>query len=388
MKKNQKGVALLFAIFTVTILSYLASEVAYQTSIEFAVNSKAANQVKAYYAAKSGLDLSLFRIKLYRQIKNQYGQSLPPQVQNYLEMIWKFPFAWPPPIVDGMDGVSADQMQDTVKDSLMEASYRVDIIDEGSKIDINDLSSPVKPIQEMTKLMLLGLFENKKQSDEEWARANQDLRPEVILNNIADWIDPDRESRNGGDERSLYSNINDLPEIFPPNRGFRTLDEIKLVAGMTPEIFSLLRESITVYGVKSFNPNTASSDLLKALSPFMTSEIISEVITRREQTPFVDKNDFFSFLDQKGARVDPSLAASLIVSTSATTNFRITSIGEYLGSTRVIEAIVFDIDSSAANMSSAFKASQNPTDPNAGKSSPGPKTLPKGPPRIVYLYEK
>ncbi len=388
MKKNQRGVALLFAIFTVTILSYLASEVAYQTSIEFAVNSKAANQVKAYYAAKSGLDLSLFRIKLYRQIKNQYGTTLPPQIQNYLEMIWKFPFAWPPPMGGEMDGVTADQMEATVKESLMEASYRVDITDEGSKIDINDLASPVKPIREMTKLMLLGIFENKKQADENWARANQDLKPEVILNNIEDWIDPDRDGRNGGDERSLYSNINDLPEIFPPNRGFRTLDELKLVAGMTPEIFNLMRESLTVYGVKSFNPNTASSELLKALSPFMTPEIISEVMTRREQTPFVDKNDFFAFLEQQGARLDPSLTASLIVSTSATTNFRITSIGEYLGSTRVIEAIVFDVESSAANMSSAYKTSQNPNDPNAGKSSSGPKTLPKGPPRIVYLYEK
>ena len=62
-RKNQKGVALMIAIFTVVIVLYLAMEILYETNIEYAVNAQAVHKVKAYYAAKSGYELSLLRIK-------------------------------------------------------------------------------------------------------------------------------------------------------------------------------------------------------------------------------------------------------------------------------------------------------------------------------------
>ena len=79
---NQKGLALLLAMFTLTIVSFLAMELSYQTNVEYIVNSQSIQRLKAYYAARSGMELSLLRIKLYSQVQGQYAQMLGSQAAN------------------------------------------------------------------------------------------------------------------------------------------------------------------------------------------------------------------------------------------------------------------------------------------------------------------
>jgi general secretion pathway protein K len=69
--KNQKGIALILAMFTIVIVSYLATEIAYETNVEYLVNAAAVQHVKAYYAARAGIELSLLRIKIYNQVTSQ-----------------------------------------------------------------------------------------------------------------------------------------------------------------------------------------------------------------------------------------------------------------------------------------------------------------------------
>lgn len=397
--RNQKGVALLLATFSLTLMLYLAMETQYDTQVEYTVNNAAVNQLKAYYAAKSGVELSLLRIKIYQQAKAQVanaGQAAA-GIAPMLNLIWSFPFKWPPILPDDMNAVNKDEINASVKAATLDGGYFTTISDEGTKIDINDLASPSKALRDSTRKLLLQIFENEIQNETEWGKKNRDYRAEELIDDITDWVDSDRQMVKGGDESSRYES-NDAEVRYPPNRQFRTIEELRLVHGMTDEIFELLEKRVTVYGAKSINPNTASSEVLQSIHPTITSEIAGAVIARRQDSstggPFRSPDDFWSFIGSRGARIEPEVVANTPILVDSTFNFRIKSVGDYGNSAKEIEAIVFDIPNSAKAIAELVKKEATPTPGVSPTPTPTQTTgqqtqsATKGPPRIVYWFER
>ncbi len=404
VKKQERGIAVLMAVFTVVVIMYLVTEITYDTNVEYIVNANAVNRIKAYYAAKSGVELSLLRIKIFTKIQRQLGGSLPPAQKKLLDMIWNFPFTWPPMIPDEASGVDKDMIKDKVKESKMDATYYASISDEGSKIDLNDLNSPSKALREVAKRMLNQIFENRIRNDEEWARQNRDFKYEEVVNNIIDWVDDDRQSLNGGDEKQLYSSLG--AEELPPNRAYRTVEELRMVAGMTDQVYDMLKDRVTVYGMRAINPNYASSDVLKSLDPSMKDEVVAKIVKRRSDEksggPFKDAGEFWGFANGEGANVTEQNQKSIPLTFSDVINFKIRSVGEYANVSREIEAIVFDFNTvagtiAAKTLADAKEAAGGTSGGQSGGSDAGNPAknsnksndpLPKGPPRIVYFIER
>ncbi len=409
-RKNQKGVALLLATFTVVIITYLVSEILYDTNVEYIVNSQAINRLKAYYAARSGLQISLLRIKVYNKVQQQFGAAIPAEQKKMLEMIWQFPLSWPPMVPEGASGVDKDMIKDKIKESAMDAVYVTSISDEGSKIDVNDLGSPSKGLRDVTRKLLMQIFENRFKNDEQWARANEGLEYEKVINNMIDWVDLDSVGVTGADEHSVYGNMT-MEKPYPPNRSFRTVEEIRMVAGMTEEIYDMLKDRITVYGTHAINPNHASGDVIKALDVSLNDEVVNKILSRRndpDKGPFKDEKDFWGFVNAEGGNVSEETQKSIPLIFTQVTNFRIRSTGEYAGANREIEAVVFDFSSAAKTVATRLQSEANVAangkDPNEGDAnakSPGAgagktgntanksnEPLPKGPPRIVYFIER
>lgn len=396
--KNQRGIALLLALFTTVIITYLVVEISYETNVEYIVNTNAVNKLKAYYAARSALDLGLLRVKLYQQASKQLANA-PAEYKSQLDMIWSFPFAWPIAAL-GDSELDKSTVNEINKNSIMDATYTLQISDEGSKIDINDLDSPSKGLRQSTRKLLMGIFENRMANDEEWARKNRDLKYEEVINNITDWIDSNQEALNGGDERGLYETIDaDLPKL-PPNRAFRTLDEMRMVAGMTEDIFQMLRERCTVFGMKAINPNYATPDVLKSIDPSFTDEVVGKITERRSDPdkggPFADATTFWQFVAAEGGRVPEEVQKDLPLVFDKAYNFRIKAIGEVAGIIKEIQAVTFDTASVADTLAKRVKKEKDEQNPTSSTSStttqPNPSgnnnNLSKGPPRIVYFYEK
>lgn len=399
--RSQSGLALMLAIFSIVLIVYIVQEVTYETNVEYMVNAKAIHRVKAYYAAKSAVELSLLRIKIFNQVQSQYGENLKnmPAMAKMVDMIWSMPFMWPPIIPSEVSGVDKESIEAKVKESSMDAVYQSTIVDEGTKIDINDLDSNSKTIKESTRRLILKIFESKKQSDENWARANQNFQPEELVNNITDWLDANRESLNGGPESRFYSEIRGLSDLnlqYPPNRQFRSLDEIRLVGGMTEELYKLLLPNITIYGSKAINPNTAPVDLIRSLDASIDDKVIEEFNKRRndpELPPFSTRDEFWSFLEAHGARIPQDTMETTPLIFTKATNFRIRAMGEFKGAVRQIEAIVFDVDNAVDVVAENYKKDNTPEgagSPGGGSGGPGPRpnqSTSKGPPRIIYWTE-
>lgn len=346
--KNQKGVALLVAIFAMMLLLFLAIEVSYDTQVEYVASSQRINRLKSYYAAKSGVELGLLRVLIYKKAVAQFGETLKNAGgMSLLDQIWQFPFTWPPVLPENASSIDKSQVKDIIKESSMDAKFMLTIESEGGKIDINDLSSTSKKIAESTRAQIAQIFQAKIDRDQEFSREYAGFNFDELLNNLTDWIDEDSDGLNGSDESTEYSEINS--RFIPPNQPFKTMNEMRMVKGMDDTLFNLLKERVTIYGIKGVNVNYSKKEVLEALDPQFQNdpEIIKLILERRKdptQGAFKNEEDFISFLESNGINTDNFNSAEIPLYFDPEYNFRIISTGNFANSTREITAIIYDYE--------------------------------------------
>lgn len=401
--RSTNGISMMVAISALMVIMYIAMEITYDSTVDYTVNSQNFNRIKAYYAAKSGIDLALLRIKIYQKVSSQFGEQLGSNA-SMLDEIWRLPFAWPLPIPAEMSTTDKDSLKSTVKDAFMDANFMTTIEDEGSKIDLNDLVSKSKVLRETAKKQMLSIFESERKQNEDFDKKYSGINFEDLVNQITNYMSRTSESAGGGDKISAFSELNSEAQanIFPPNRSFRSLSEMRFIPLMTDDIYELLEPRVTIYGMKGINPNLATKEVLRSLDPGLTSEIVDQIVSRRTDInlggPFQSDDDFWSFAQAKGARLEGD-KSSIPLIFDTITNFRIRSSGEFAGAMREISAIVMDIDRIALKVAEQIKKEEKEqnADPNAqpsGGAASTPKAakkkavIPKGPPRIVWWNEK
>ncbi len=397
LRPGNRGVAIMITIFAIMLMTFVAVEISYETSVEYRVSNSDYHKVRAYYAAKSGVELALLRIQLFKNIMNQFGENLKGQTE-LLNKIWAFPFQWPPFIPKDLSLTNSEAITESVGESLMGSSYDVRIESEGSKIDINDLDSPSKVLRESTRKLIGQLIQNRIDEDDDW---NENLETDELLNDITDWIDADDKALNGGDEKNNYEEFGVDSEFYPPNRPFKTFQELHMVKGMTDEIFNLIFPYITVYGTKGISVNLAKKEVLMSIHPTFTAEIVDEIIARiqdPDEGPFASMEEFKGFL---GNRVNWKEIedSGIPLYFGSEYNFRITSIGSYSKSRSEIIAIVYDFDT----VKERLKEFMDKEDQQGGTPTPTPTATPggnsgnsaakskpplSGKPKIVYWQEE
>ena len=400
---QSRGVAILMTLFFMTFMIFLVTSLSYETIVEYSVASQKVNRLKAYYAAKSGIEVSLLRILVYQKARAAFGQQL--EKTHLLDVIWSFPFAWPISsfITENVSRTDTELIKDIEKDSSMDASYTTDILLESSRININDLGSFSKALQNSTKTQILNIFLKELESNEDFEEKYGDFDFEALVNHITDWIDPDNESLNGGDEKSYYYEFEEIDfssfnnDFFPPNEPLKTPDELLMVAMMDDELFDLIKEHITIFGPKGVNINQASREVLLSLHKDMTEEIVNDIILRRDNPdlggPFKNEEDFINFI----TNLNPSLIHSdtfskdIILQFDKTYTFRITSVGQFAQSIQEIVAIAYDFESTKKQLTNILEKEDRQS---TGSSTRNPESPPKntkplqGPPHIVYWQEK
>lgn len=410
--QNERGVAMLLAIFAMVISLVIATEVAYETQVDYVSASNAVNRVKAYYAAKAGVELSLFRILLYKKALAQFGDQLKDN-KALLDPIWQFPFSWPPIGLEKLNEVDKDQIQSLVKESSLDAQYAVTIDSEGGRIDINDLGSESEPVAKAVRMQLMQIFENELENNKAFNEKYENFKFDELINNIQDWIDEDKAAiGTRGDESAIYKQPEEVRNYtLPPNAPFKSLSELHMVQGMEDEFYDLLKDKITVYGTKGINVNYAPENVLKSLDPQIKDKPLAEILKRRSDPdlggPFKDEDDFYSFIEGQGVRTENLRKAKIPFLFDAEYNFRIISGGQAGNVRREITVITYDVD----NITSRYTEILNKLDDEAagsggggsgtggggggGGGTPDDKTkkdkekikTPKGKPTIVFWQE-
>lgn len=393
--KSNKAVALLLALFSLTMSIWVATELSYDSNVEYILASRKLQKLQAYYAAKSGANISLLRVFLFKKAVKTLASKTGTPVSSF-EPIWSFPLAWPPSLYLPSDFSKdeKDAFKETEKESFIKAQYSSNISIEDNKIDINDLVSPSKLLAAFSKRQLINIFTTEVENNEIFSKKYRGYNFEELINNFTDWIDQDSESLNGGDEQSIYNtwiikhkSDQDSTEHLPPNQSFKHISELRMVTGMNDDFYQLLDGKVTLFGSKKININYLDLELLKSF-PWATPEILDAFQERLSSQSFVNSEDLQSFLKDfdLAEKVDSS-----IFSFDSGVNFQITSTGIVQNTSYSIKLITYDINETKERLSEIlFFENQKKNPLTTGKQPDYKKTnylLPNKSPVVVHWKE-
>jgi type II secretory pathway component PulK len=357
-KMGQKGVALLMVMFTTLLLTAIALQLASETISEYQVSSRDVKQVQAYYAAEACMQISLLRVKLYQQAASALKGKL--DNPTLIDFLWSFPLPWPLPLPEEMSGVDKSALQRAMKESQFQGQYIGHITPEDAKLDITDLVSPSEVIASTTRNQILEIFQSKMEEDEDFRNRYYGFNFQELVFQIIDWMDEGDESLLGGSERAYYRDFNS--EDIPPNQPFKTQEELMMVHGMTNELYQLLTQRTTIYGIKGLNVNQADKNMLMSLDPQITEEIVAEILERRADPelggPFVDANDFLAFLTSRGVNTENFQETKVPLLFDNLSNFRLECIGQVQDVQRKIIAITYDFDTVKGRLTEFLSAEE------------------------------
>ena len=108
---------------------------------------------------------------------------------------------------------------------------------------------------------------------------------------VLDWVDSDINTRSDGAEDTYYEQQN--PPYRAANQRFWSPSELRLVRGVTDEVYEKLAPLITVLPTPTtINVNTAPAQVLQALVPGMSASTAANLVTYRKDQRFAKKTDF------------------------------------------------------------------------------------------------
>ncbi len=226
-QRPANGFALIVVLWILVLLSLMAGSLARTVQRESGLVGNARDRAQALALADAGVHYAMLMLLLPDPMQRWRGDGA----------VYEIPFAG--------------------------ARIRMRVYDEAGKININAVQ------EELLRTVL-----NRSGLEEE--RAIQ------LADAILDWRDGDELKRLHGAEKKDYQDAG--RSAFPTNKNFRALDEVRLVLGMTADIFRRLEPLLTAFsGVNGVNPAKASREVLLAL-PNTDEDSVDDYLARRRQS--------------------------------------------------------------------------------------------------------
>src|SRR5690554_7555649 len=169
----------------------------------------------------------------------------------------------------------------------------VQIDDLGGRINLNDLVTVNGQVDPMTKdrvarlLMALGITG-------------------ISADALVDWVDPDDQTISAyGAEDGQY--LMAEPGYRAANQPFVSVSELRLIEGMTEEIYVALRPHVTALPVNGLgiNVNTATAEVLMSLYDELSSAQAESIVEKREEKRFENLQDFLALPEHTAVIVKP-----------------------------------------------------------------------------------
>jgi len=299
-RENEKGIALLVTLLILVLVVALVHEVFRIGAQSAQSGAYGRDSIRGILLAEGGTGAARIVLRIDSR-DNQY---------DTLDEIWS---------------------RSTLQISLEDAEIRVTIEDEERKIDLNRLMLPNGNAADDRRLAVFQRLLDTLGIDR------------AVADAVVDWLDNDENPRVGGAESSHYLG---LPNPYrAKNDLFDTIGELRLVRGVTAEIYEKLLPFVTVSSSGMVNLNTAPKEVLMSLSAgkdlaesgAIDAKTADEIIEYRKDHPFTTPSQIGNvspFLRDLYAR--PGLRNLVDVKS---TYFHVRSSGDIGGTVRTIDAI-------------------------------------------------
>ncbi len=341
--RNKKGMVMMIVLSTVALLLIIVQEMAFNSQVELRNGAAHYHRLRAYHAAKSGLQMALLKILIYKKAQkllntNPSYQSFIKQAQPYLNLLWLQPENFPPALFEDLPDIKKNRIKEKINLSLMKnVSYSTQIENEGSKLDLNGMISPNPFIRKWTQQTLYYLLINLRNKhswlSSKYSKNDMQKITEDILNSLS----PTHPS-------SLVNK-----HLYP---ALLDLNDLKAIDSVNSEIIEFIRPYVTLYGDYGFNPAFAHPFLLKSLGENVTDDMVNKLLKRMPEEHIDQIDTYKSLFNEVGMSyvndyyfspgAGRPLMAHLIFNTDAPQNFKIISKGVSNTFIKSIEAIVYD----------------------------------------------
>lgn len=250
-RRNERGMVLLLVLLVVTLLAAVLTNLSFSTLVDLRLAETFRDTTRASYLARGGL---------------QVGQML---------------------LLDDTNGYDArDELWaiGVQQYPVADGSVTIEIADLGGRINLNRLirdGAPDGVIKPRYRRLLVELDVD---------------RPDALIDALVDWIDADNSPEPDGAEDAVYTSRQ--PPYRCKNGKLDSIDELTLIDGYTPEVLALLRPHVTVHsGGSLVNVNTASREVLLALSEDIDVNTVELLLTSRREQPFTALSQVQTLLD-------------------------------------------------------------------------------------------
>jgi len=327
--RHRRGAALVVVLLTVAIMTTVVVDFVYSTRVQLHMAVNQRDEVRAYFLARSGMDLARMALGFQRQVDQLSGGRLNIQIWQYLD---QFMGAFNAARVDLP--VAAVDLSEVTGLGGIQGAFDVEVTPEDGKINVGSLAGAVGDrarLETIARLsFLLSPGEHKDLFETKDSEGGYNDIPEIIAG-IIDWVDADRDLTTmnadgqylpggAGQEANRYRSVG--KKIKPRNAKPDTLQELHMVKGVGDDFFERFAESLTIYPGTKVNVNTANEQLLAVLicshlatpmdplcaDPFnlvdlwlLVSQIRMWQTLRRSvfmMTPFQSKQQFTGFLQR------------------------------------------------------------------------------------------
>ncbi|MFB6351493.1 MAG: hypothetical protein ABEN55_08540 [Bradymonadaceae bacterium] len=285
LRDRPRGVALIIALVTITVLSVAVVEYAYSTRVNLNMAVNAKNKVKSYFLARSAVNLSWLLLNFQYALQNESdkaagnddsaGGSCNPQMisvamrrsnfqmYQYMDLLMR-------PFNNGKleTPVGGINLSDAGVDGFgkLSGNFDVDITPESGKLNINRFATQKVKQDDLaefcTTIADSRYTEVFRRDDED----DQVLDQYRILRYIVDYIDLDEQNlpltnhcsldgQGSGSEKSQYDDLE--RNIEPRNAKLTHLEELHQVYGVTDAFMDAFGDKLTVYPVGKPNANNA-----------------------------------------------------------------------------------------------------------------------------------
>lgn len=335
---NQRGIAMLMALMTMTVLSILVAELVYQTEVYHRVVFGQTDQLRAKYLAKSGLKLALLQLAAAKKAKEKIkGMDKSLGISGDLaNKIWQTPIILPPPTPPGLGEAEKKSLESFSSSLEFNGRVAVTITGESQKLNLNQLvwipqksteekskgtvdpktggtlvsgsTTPInreetlKTTREFYRDTIDKIIQNKKQENDVFREKYANLSADILIGNLVAWIDPSVPL--DGENRNKEEYYNRLPNPYSPkNAPLSSMSELNMVRGFDDEIVNLLSDSFTTLLTNTINVNTMSATLLRSLVPELGPQEVDKIIERRNDPnkgSFSTADDFWNFVNTFG----------------------------------------------------------------------------------------
>ena len=325
--RSRRGVALILVLTTVAILSSIAVEFGYQSRVSLRLAENSRDELRAYYLARSAVNLSRLLLHFQKQV-DQLGAQLGPMLSSALVRsatpttprlpgaatagnnlgirLWEILpidstamtallgggdvsafgpapdlYGQPPP----REETRRPQIEGPPLHSFgsFEGSFKARIIDENSRINVRGVDGVgATPMATLTQLR--AMMNDPKYDfifDEEDANRDRVRRDDVILA-LKDWIDLDETGTaldptnpsnpfvNGfSDENSAYDRY--VPRYKAKNAPLDSLEELYMVRGVNDRFMAAFGDRLTVWLDVGAKLNINTNDPLQMLTNIISA---------------------------------------------------------------------------------------------------------------------